>query len=266
MLQHANRQTFAMIYLTPLIALSILLSRFALFAASSATDAGVLIFEEPKLLTGAIYAKNSNRKTPLFKFQRVATRNGSNLIVTREYLSPDGKPAVRERIEYQGNDLVSFRLEELQINAKGSAHLQRMSRKPTVMFEYTPPKGRTGTETETLQKETLIDDMIGPFLTANRAQLLNGGKVKCRYIVVPRKETVGFTFVKESESTRNGKPVLVVKMEPTSPIIAALVDPIFFTLEKESPHRILEYVGRTSPKLRDENKWKDLDAVTVFDW
>jgi hypothetical protein len=55
-------------------------------------------------------------------------------------------------------------------------------------------------------------------------------------------------------------------MEPTSLIIARLVDPLFFTLEKDGQHRVLQYTGRVTPKTRIGNKWDDLDATVVFDW
>ena len=93
-----------------------------------------------------------------------------------------------------------------------------------------------------------------------------GKAVKCRYIVVPRRETVGFSFAKESASTWQGRSVFIIKMEPVSPIIGELVDPLLFTIEAEGQHRVLEYTGRTTPKIRAGNKWKDLEAVTVFDW
>jgi hypothetical protein len=90
--------------------------------------------------------------------------------------------------------------------------------------------------------------------------------VKCRYIVVPRRETVGFTFTKEAASTWQGRQVLIVRMEASSQVIAALVNPLVFTVEQAWPHRVLQYVGRTTPKTQAGSKWKDLDAVTVFDW
>jgi hypothetical protein len=108
--------------------------------------------------------------------------------------------------------------------------------------------------------------MVGPFLVSHWDSIQRGEKVKCRYIVVPRKETVGFTFVRDPESKPQDSRVLVVKMEPTSPFISALVDPLFFTIEQAPPHRILKYAGRTTPKVDAGGKWKDLDAVTVFDW
>jgi hypothetical protein len=66
--------------------------------------------------------------------------------------------------------------------------------------------------------------------------------------------------------TYQGKAAVIIKMSASSFIIAALVDPLFFTMEKDGEHRVLQYDGRTTPKLKDGTKWKDLDAVTVFDW
>ena len=79
-------------------------------------------YEEPKLLMGTIYAKESGRRQVLFKFKRVATRSGSKVNVLREYTYPDGKPAARERVVYDGDDLVSYALDELQIEI-GRAHV-----------------------------------------------------------------------------------------------------------------------------------------------
>jgi hypothetical protein len=90
--------------------------------------------------------------------------------------------------------------------------------------------------------------------------------VKCRCIVVPRRVTVGFTFAKDAASTWQGRQVLIVRMEASSPLIAALVNPLVFTIEQAPPHRVLLYIGRTTPKTRAGSKWKDLDGVTVFDW
>jgi hypothetical protein len=45
-----------------------------------------------------------------------------------------------------------------------------------------------------------------------------------------------------------------------------MVVPLFFIVETNGEHRILQYTGRTTPRVKAGNKWKDLDAVTVFDW
>jgi hypothetical protein len=230
-----------------------------------------LKYEEPRCLTGLVYGLGPESKTVLFKFKRVSNRSGSTLNVRREFTYPDGKPAAREKVVYEGDWLVSYDLEDLQTGEAGSVRLPPpadASAKSSVEFEYRKPAsgGTLKARTETLVENTLINDMVGPFLVAHWDALLRGEKVKCRYIVVSRSETVGFTFVKDSESVWEGREVLVVKMEATSAFVARLVDPLIFTIEKAQPHRVFRYVGRTTPKLQVKGKWKDLDAATVFDW
>src|SRR5258708_18343303 len=245
-------------------------SGWILLAAAAQIQAGVeLRYEEPKYLTGEIYDTGPETKKLRFKFKRVATRSGSTLNVERDYTYPDGKLAVQERAVYQGNDLEFYELKEPQIGAEGSARIQRIPGNPakrSVEFQYRPePGGAPKTRTEALAENTLIGDMVGPFLASHWDALSRGEKVKCRYIVVPRRETVGFTFIKVAEGSQQGRQVSIVKMEASSPLVGTLVDPLFFTLDSSPSHHVLEYTGRTTPKIQVRGKWKDLDAVTVFD-
>ena len=222
-----------------------------------------LKYDEPRYLAGAIYAPSSNKL--LFKFKREASRAGSRLEVQRVFTYPAGEPAARERATYEGNNL-----EELQARARGSATIQRDPGNPTkgsIGFEYARQTGSAAKRaSEVLKEDTLINDMVGPFLQSHWEALLAGAALKCRYIVVPRRETVGFTFVKERESTSQGRKVIIVKMGATSVFVAQLVDPLFFTMEQAPPHHVLQYTGRTTPKIQVGAEWKELDAVTVFDW
>ena len=239
---------------------------------AEATNAGSIlsVYEEPKLLTGAVYSSEPGSKKLLYKFTRTSTRSGAMVKVQRDFTYPDGKPAAREVITYEGNALVSFELAELQIGASGSAKIRRDADKPTkngIDFGYTKePGGKPKQCSEGLAENTLNSDMIATFLASHWDTLVRGEKVKSRYIVVPRMETVGFTFVKEPETPGPDRKVVIIKMEATSPILAALVDPLFFTLEKAPPHRVLQYAGRTTPKIPVGGKWKDLDALTIFYW
>jgi hypothetical protein len=241
-------------------------------AAAASTNASTvpLKYEAPTLLTGTIYPKTS--RTVLFKFKRTATRSGTKISVVREYMYPDGKPAARETAIYDGDDLVSFRLEELQIRAAGRAMVRRETSNPlqgTVAFEYAKDLAsgaRPKTSTEALRADTLTSDMVAPFLASHWAELANGQKIKCRYVVVPRRETVGFAFVRESDTTYQGRKAVILRMEATSPIIARLVDPLYFTVEAAAPHRVFQFVGRMTPKVKVGSAWEDLDGLMVFDW
>jgi len=236
-------------------------------SASAAEVADTLKYEYPTSLTGTIY--DATGTNVLFGFKRSATRTGTNLQVLCEYSLPGGKLAARETVTYHGDQLVAFTLDELQTGATGSVNILHQPAKPAsgkVEFNYLVPGGKWGKATETLRPDTLMSDMIGPFLADHWTELMEGKEVKCRYLVVPRKETVGFTFSRHAETTWRGKPVVVIRMEASSWVVGLAVDPLFFTMEKDGQHRVLQYTGRTTPKIKSKAGWKDVDAVTVFDW
>jgi hypothetical protein len=231
-----------------------------------------LKYEAPKGLTGEIYAEGAGPKKLLFKFKRVATRSGTTLDVRRDYTYPDGKIAAREHVVYDGDNLALFELEDLQTGAVGRAKILRApgnSGEGNIEFEYTEgpaSKNKPEKRSEPLAQDTLINDMVAPFLLAHWDALMRGKKVRCRYIVIPRMETVGFTFSKAADSTWQGREAVIVKMAATSIFVGAMVEPLFFTMEKAAPHHVLQYKGRTTPRIQSGGKWKDLDALTVFDW
>jgi hypothetical protein len=229
-------------------------------------------YEPPAVLTAGIYRNDNSNTNPVFRFKRSEKRSHSSLHVLGEYSYPDGKPAVREGVDYQNNFLVRYELDELQTGTSGSATIERDAANPgkgKIVFRYTKDTSRQAApenRTEPLLADTLVNDMVGRFLAAHWHQLIRGEKVSCRMIVVPRLETIGFTFKKESECQWHGRKVVVLKMEPSSLLIYMLVDPLHFIVERDPPHRVLQYTGRTPPKVSEHGQWKDLDALTVFNW
>jgi hypothetical protein len=254
------------------LALTMAMAMMAVFQPGSpAAEPRAIDYEQPKLLTGTIYETSSGTNKILFAFKRTATRSNTTVYVRRDFFYPSGSLAAREEAVYEGGRLVSFQLDERQTGARGSAAVLRdakNSAKQTLRFDWvTGADGGTKrkTDTETLQRDTLVGDMIPYFIAAHWDELARGEAVNFRFIAPSRLETVGFKLVKEADATWRGKPALRLRMEPSSLIIAQIVDPLFFIVEKSGEHRVLEYVGRTTPKMRDGNKWKDLDARSTYD-
>ena len=166
--------------------------------------------------------------------------------------------------------MAQFDLEELQIVASGRAVIESLPDKQRrIDFQYTIGTGQDAKvkhKVETVREEALISDSLPVFLADHFDELKAGAIVKFRYLVVPRLETVGFKFSRESAGEFQGKKVVRIKMEPTSWVIAQVVDPLTFTVESEPPHRVLQYWGRTTPKIRSGQSWRDLDALSVFHW
>lgn len=229
-------------------------------------------YEEPAHLSGNIYGMGVENGKVLFKSERRATCIGDKVTVTCDYSYPDGALAAHHHIVYESGRLSSFEEQLLQTGDKGSAVIRPDPRNPAkqrIFFDYCAGQGsqsKRSSASEVLEKDTLVDDMIPAFIAAHWEALQKGESAKFRYIVLSRKETVGFKLLKESETTWKGTSVVRIKMDPTSFVIAQLVEPLFFIVEKQGQHRILEYVGRTTPLVKSGNKWKDLDAVSIFEW
>jgi hypothetical protein len=245
----------------------ILLSVLVSLAACGSLLAGP-DYLAPKLLTGSIYDKPSGRL--LLTFRRTATQTGDVVSVLREFKNSDGSMAAVERVRYERGRLVRFDLEERQIGATGNARVELLpDQRQRIQFQYTMRSSRAGRpkqESETPREQVLINDMIPYFVVEHWDELARGEVVKFRYIVVPRLETIGFKLRRESTAELQGKKFVRLKMEPTSRFIAQFLDPLVFTVEADSPHRIFQYWGRTTPKVRSGQSWNDLDALNVYNW
>jgi len=252
------------------LAIALSMASFScLVAASRAADLVLIDYEQPKLLRGTIYETGSGTNKVLFTFKRTSARSNSTVQVTRDFSYPDGSLAARETVVFERGQLVSFELDDRQTGARGSATVRTGKSKGTLVFSWTTGREATDpkkTDSEKLQPDTLVGDMIPYFVTAHWNELSRGNTVHFRFIAEAQLETVGFKLVREAETAWHGIPVIRLRMEPSNVLIRQLVDPLFFTVEKNGAHRILEYTGRTTPKTRDGSKWKDLDARTIYHW
>ena len=243
----------------------------AAFAADTTPPATSPAYDyaEPKLFTGTLYENGSDRKKALFTFQRMATRSGPTVQVERRYFCTNGAVAVVEKLVYESNQLVSYRMQEFQAQVSGTVLIARDPKNPAqqqIFISYgaglRPPPG----EAQDLPPDTLVDDTLYPFMMAHWKELLRGDTVKFRFISFEWERTFAFELVKIGETVQNGRAVVEIRMKPASVLIAQLIDPLDFTVEKDNPHLILSYTGRTTPRIQKGKSWKYLDAETVFDW
>jgi len=243
----------------------------AAFAADPAppTPLAAYDYAEPKLFTGTLYETGSDRKKALYTFRRTATRSNSIVNVERQFFGTNGSVAALEKLVYQSNQLVSYRMQEFQAQVSGAVRIGPDPKNPAqqqIFISYgsglIPPKGKA----QNLPPDTVLDDTLYPFMMAHWDDLMRGDTVKFRFVSFEWERTFAFRFVKAAESVRNGRPVEEIRMEPANVLVAHLIDPLVFTVEKDSPHHILSYTGRTTPRIRKGKAWKYLDAETVFDW
>ena len=268
-----NRPSVSLVFVARWVALLALgwsgLSAGLAADTSSSATTPVYDYADPKLLTGTLYALGSDRKTVLFTFRRTATRSGSAVRVERQFLGANGTVAAVEKVLYESNQLVSFEMQDFQASLSGAIHVEPDPENPArqnIFISHAhglhPPKGRP----RTLQPDTVIDDTLYPFMLAHWEDLMRGKAAGFHFVSLDWERTFEFELMKTGESVQNGQPVVLLTMKPASLLIARLVKPLLFTVQKNDPHRILSYTGRTTPRIQKGKAWKYLEAETVFDY
>jgi hypothetical protein len=217
-----------------------------------------------EVLIGKIYQKDSRPQHLLFNFRRTARRSGDEIDASRTYTYPNGRIAAIEKATYRKGKLVSYQLVEKQINAHGRVeiHGDAWRGKGQISFRYVKD-GETLTNTEDMEASTVVNDTIVSYMLAHWDELMQGKEVYADYIVVPHTETVGFNLVKSGEVTWKGKPAVIIEMVPASFFVRLVVDPMYFTVEKDT-RRVVKYEGIVTPKIKEDGEWKNLDAVMVL--
>lgn len=223
--------------------------------ASAASSAGTLNF------TSKIYDLKDRNKV-LFTAVNEYEIKGDLKTYTSTFKDADGKVAAIETTTFalkNGSEtLVSYIQDQKQLEALGKVEIVGDEAK----FSYTRD-GKTKTATEKVSGDFVVGPSLVSFLKSNWEKIAKGETVKARFVVVDRLETVGFQYFKEKEKDVQGKPGVVVKMKPSSFLIAAIVDPLHFAFDKDG-QQLLELEGRTVVKIQKESKFKDFDGFTVY--
>jgi hypothetical protein len=211
------------------------------------------------LLQAKIFDLNDKSKV-LYTYAHISRMEGERRSVENTYFDPEGKQVVVEHASLgeNGRKLLNYHLEQRQLGADARLIVQM----GVAEFKFTQD-GKTKSN-----KEPVGDDFIGgptlmPYLFDHWAKLMGGETIKARFYVPERAETVEFKYFKEKETDVNGKKAVVIVMKPASLVISAFVNPLRFYMAPDGL-TLFQWEGRTATKVKKGDKWKDLDALTVY--
>lgn len=204
--------------------------------------------------TGEIYEMGSNKTKKLFSIKVEQKVNGELEETLATVTGADGKVAIIEKTQVKGNEVVHFEIDQKQLETTATID------PGTEKILFTKTKDGKKKEDDEKRKDTfVITGNFQKFIASRWPDISAGKTVEFRYGVWDRMETVGFEIKKVADE---GK-LVVLKMKPSSLIIAALVNPIEFKFSSDGK-RLHEMKGRVGPKQMVGGKWKDLDAETVY--
>lgn len=211
----------------------------------------------PGVREGLVYKRDSQKKDKIYSFKRESTGPHS---ARRTYLM-GSNPVVVENIQYDNEGrLKLYEISDYQAKIEGKAEVVDNQ----IRFSYTE-KNKTKTGTQEYFHNTVVSDELTKFIYKHWDRIMNGEKIELKLVVVARRETVPFKVYKEKELTVDGKELVLIRMKASNFVVASIIRSVQFTFEKKGKRSLLEYEGRTTPKIKTEDgKWVDHDAVTVY--
>ncbi len=194
-------------------------------------------------------------KTKLFNYSNTRVLSGDIENFVGEFKdAATGEVAAAEKAETRQGVIVRYEVNRPLVKDSGVIEVKDGK----ISFLYND-NGKKSEAKEPLKENTLISATLCPFLEARFSDLLAKKDVDFKYAVWYRKETVGFRFSFDREENGN----VVIKMSPTNFLYRSLVNPIYFTYAKASK-KLVSIKGRTLPKRKEGNSWKDFDALAVY--
>jgi hypothetical protein len=212
-------------------------------------------------MTNAKVVDLENKSKVLFTYAHISRVEGERRNIENTFFDLQGNQVVVEHASLGDNGvtLYNYRVEQKQTGGEGSIQVHA----GTAELKYTIG-GKTKTSSTSAGPDLIAGPTLANFLRANWSKLMGGEKIKARFVALERAEAVGFEYFKDGESEVNGQKAVVIKMKPSSFLIAALVNPIklYFTPDGK---KLLQFEGRTLPKIKSGDKWKDLEALTIYE-
>lgn len=177
------------------------------------------------------------------------------------YTGADGKELVVEKMDFDLTGApAKYSIEHTQSNSAGTVEVKEKK----LVFSYRSADGKVKNNEEDLPELWATGPLLVPMMAKRWESLMKGEAVKFRFASWERAETVGFEIFKDGQGkTPDGRETVIMKMKPSSFIIAALVKPIYFEMRPDGS--FIEVMnGRTLPKKAEGEKFKDLDARVVY--
>jgi hypothetical protein len=211
--------------------------------------------------SGILYEQNSGKKKQLFTMNVDLGKNEEGQETAKvTYKDNDGNLALEENIILDGSKVIRDEAIQKQLNQVGL-----MEVKDGKIFFSKTEDGKTSTKEEKLEEPFVTSANFQRFVRDHWEQIIKGDTISFRYGVWDRQETVGFKIFKIGEEKVEDKTIILVKMKPSSFVIAAIVNPIIFKFPADGAH-LLEMNGRVPPRQKVGDKFKPLDAEVVYSY
>jgi hypothetical protein len=208
---------------------------------------------EKLVVTGEVFDKTGKDKK--FIYEKYHDTQGDKNIDRAIYKNLDNEILTEEKIETQNNQLIRYEIEQHQLKQKAWIEIKNSE----VTFNLKKYRKKNYPQVILKPENFIVGLQIVPFIINHWDSLISGQEKEIKLGVWYRQEAITFKLSKSEAE----KDKMTIKMSPTNFLIRAVVDPIYFTFEVKTK-TLLEYKGRTTPKVKSGQDYLDFDGVTRY--
>jgi hypothetical protein len=217
-------------------------------ASQDVTTYGDLIYK------GSVFKLDAKRTSPLYVYERRVRSEGPLQVSTSFTHDKQNAALIQMATHDAAYKLKDYTEYQFQLGEVGSVNITGT----TAQFRLLSGESEKQAQ-ETVSLPVVVGPTLYGFVFQNWEKLLSGDSVDFRFAVISRLETVGFILQKVISSDN----LVRIRMKASSPFIALIVDPIYFTFSAD--RHLVSLEGRVPTKLKRGNSWVDLDAFVEYD-
>ena len=222
---------------------------FAMIIAVAATAQA----SETLVSKGEVFDKEGkNKKWTYERYQKI---EGNAVFDRAVYKDLEGEILTEEKMHRVDGKLVRYDMSQKQLKQEAWIELKN----DKVTFNLKKYRKRNYPQTVSKPDNFVVGLMLVPTMVKNWDKFEAGKEVEIKLGVWHRQEAITFDLSKESSNDKE----LVVKMNPSSMFIRAVVDPIYFHFDKTTKN-LTKYRGRATPKEQRGRSYYDFDGLVTY--
>ncbi len=126
--------------------------------------------------------------------------------------------------------------------------------------------GSVKTAVDEAEENLVVPSTVMSYVSPRFAELEAGKEVPLKIAVFERLDSYGFVMRKlKMETASDGSPIMVLEMKPTSFLVRALVDPMYFHV-KTKTGELTAYEGRSALRRKEAGKFREINVRTAYEY
>lgn len=208
---------------------------------------------------GSLIQGGSCAGVPFGQFHVVSTKANDQIYSRATFADPSGVAVIEETWEKDGK-ITQGKIENKQLGNVGQVEI----RDQKVFYTLTEKSGKKKQSEAKAESNLVMPSTLMSFLRPQFKELLEGKTFSVKMIVLDRLDSYTFNVKKIKEiSSVDGKPIVVLQMSPNSFFVRAVVDPLYFYIDKGS-EEMIAFDGRSALRRMVKGKLKEFDAQVKY--